>query len=59
MKGGAGRLNSVEPPKVRYSPNWVIFRCLPAHGPWFCGKVGVQAGFTESKVLGVPAPSIL
>ena len=44
---------------VQKCPKLVVFGCLPAHGLWFCSKVGVQEGFPESNVFGVPAPPIL
>ena len=44
---------------VQICPKLMIFGCLPAHGLWFCSKVGVQEGSPESKIFGVPAPSIL
>ena len=37
----------------------VVLGWLPAHGPWFCSTVGFQTGSPESKVFGVPTPSIL
>ena len=47
---------------LRYSPNMSKmdgFCVLASPGFWFCSKVGVQDGSPESKVFGVPTPSIL